>query len=84
MHGDLVSLDHGIPKPDHSTPLGHRQLLKDDLNMATFLGMACMAQEEVLQILIDPKWDNKCISWRPDFTPVRGPGLQNGLQQPHQ
>ena len=45
-------------------PLGHRKLLKDDLNG----DMAGTAKEGVLQRLQLSKRDNGCMSWGPDFT----------------
>ena len=51
-------------------PLGHRKLLKDDLNGYAAFDTASTAKEGVLQRLKALKRDNGCISCGPDFTTV--------------
>ena len=64
-------------------PPGYKKLSKDDLNGDAALDTAGTAKEGVLQRLELSKRDNGCISWSPDFTPVRGTRLQNGLSFPY-
>ena len=70
--------------PPKFMPPDWRELLKDDLNGDTALDTISTAKEGVLQRLELSKRDNGCISWSPDFTPVRGTRLQNGLLQSDQ